>query len=588
MPQFIPPSPNNFHGRAEETVYHILKGFKGNWTIYHSYHWRQTHDRWNKDEGETDFLLLSPEYGLIAIEVKGGIIELEQGSQKFHQHSGNKTRVLGESPMDQVNRSVYYLRHRISKFLKGEFFPVQGIIWLPDMKITQSEFPLPPDIIESAILTHEENDSEKAQEKIMRFIEAHSMSARLNSQDSIRNIRKAIEGSWNLVPASSPKSLDREEVFFRLTKNQAKVLEFIEGEDRVAISGMAGTGKTVILLELGRRLIAKGRKVLVLVFNDLLRSYLRTTNIPQDLKIENFHSLARSLHPELIQSSDADVPHLFCEILMESGEAFPYDDILIDEAQDFENFWLECLDEVVTGSIISFYDETQLIHHNSKDQKKLPSFISNSPIKLILRKNCRNTYQIARTANALKGIDYPMPKDPVHGPHPLWIYTNTKAEVIPCLTKTIHDFLKKGYGLNEIVILAYSTIESSELKDLTILNLPNKTSVRISIDPAQNNCIFVSTIRKFKGLESKIIIILGMNQRDFFSELQISLLYTGITRAREEVVLISNPPLLQPIQRIKFIETKGIEEEVKTSLTPEEFRTSLENEFFMKVQNFSL
>ena len=73
------------------------------------------------------------------------------------------------------------------------------------------------------------------------------------------------------------------------------------------------------------------------------------------------------------------------------------DDVIIDEAQDFENEEIEYFGKYTehkNGHFLVFYDKNQLV-----TTKNVPDWIVESNCKLILTKNCRNTREIAITAN---------------------------------------------------------------------------------------------------------------------------------------------------------------------------------------------
>lgn len=73
-----------------------------------------------------------------------------------------------------------------------------------------------------------------------------------------------------------------------------------------------------------------------------------------------------------------------------------YDDIIIDEAQDFLNdeiiYFKEYM-ELKEGHFWVFYDKNQML-----TTQGVPQWIVNSECRLLLSKKCRNTYQIALTS----------------------------------------------------------------------------------------------------------------------------------------------------------------------------------------------
>ena len=73
------------------------------------------------------------------------------------------------------------------------------------------------------------------------------------SRNSENVILDTIMPSFNLVPSASNIKDEADYVFYQLTNEQKKVLDFISDQQTVAIQGSAGTGKTFIAVEQSKR-----------------------------------------------------------------------------------------------------------------------------------------------------------------------------------------------------------------------------------------------------------------------------------------------------------------------------------------------
>ena len=80
-------------------------------------------------------------------------------------------------------------------------------------------------------------------------------------------IREVFARSFVVAPLVSSRLAEQEARRLVLTKDQTRVLDFLRSHRRVAVSGGAGTGKTVLALEKARRLATEGFKTLLTCYN---------------------------------------------------------------------------------------------------------------------------------------------------------------------------------------------------------------------------------------------------------------------------------------------------------------------------------
>ena len=230
---------------------------------------------------------------------------------------------------------------------------------------------------------------------------------------------------------------------------------------------------------------------------------------------------------------------------------FPYQHVIIDEGQDFGK---EEIDEVEiiellrenainneerNGTFYLFYDKNQMVQ-----SRKAPKYIEESDCKLTLYRNCRNTENIALTSLRLLGSDkapklYP---DAVMGDLPEIGFCLTKEETITLLNSEIDKYIDSGY--NSITILTCKTEESSIIADCCKDSKYNY----------KRGYVKFSTCRKFKGLESDIIIVVDIDKDTFTNEGE-QLMYVGSSRARFKLSCIVN---MSEEDCLKFMEEREI------------------------------
>lgn len=76
------------------------------WRVFHSVKWQSVR-RGRQGDGEADFILFHPNYGIIVLEVKGGEIDVTDG--KWHSTDSYANRHSIKNPFDQVRESKYGL-----------------------------------------------------------------------------------------------------------------------------------------------------------------------------------------------------------------------------------------------------------------------------------------------------------------------------------------------------------------------------------------------------------------------------------------------------------------------------------------------
>ena len=64
----------------------------------------------------------------------------------------------------------------------------------------------------------------------------------------------------------------------------------------------------------------------------------------------------------------------------------------------------------------------------------------------------------------------------------------------------------------------------------------------------KENCITIDSIRRFKGLEKTVIIVTNIEDID---KETVKNLYTGLSRARAHLIIVSNKIIIDKIKSLK-------------------------------------
>ncbi len=82
MAKMIPfPIRRDVKSPAERRLYDLFKDqLSADWTIFHNIPWQTRDVRYGAKDGETDFVLAHPDYGILMLEVKGGQVRYDGSS----------------------------------------------------------------------------------------------------------------------------------------------------------------------------------------------------------------------------------------------------------------------------------------------------------------------------------------------------------------------------------------------------------------------------------------------------------------------------------------------------------------------------
>lgn len=519
---------------SEKVVYEFLSNLNDDYTVFHSVKWSKRSHRWKSTWKENDFLIFNPNFGALVLEVKGG--EIEYRNATFYQ----RNTITGEvaelnpkkkrDPLSQAIDGVYHYRRLIDDVKRGlsDRFPVEVAVWFPSCSI-QSQMHLFPENyreIDGAILGFEDLEKKTAIHDVFSFYDGYSKTS--ITEDEYDRIIKAVAQDFDLVAAPKAKHGELDYTFVRLTNEQAGLLDYISEQKSATVQGVAGTGKTIIAKEAARRFADDNRKVLFLCFNRFLFSYLKREYPVENVTYFNIHSLLAHYSP----GSDTSSLEKRTRVLLSINYAsFDYDDIIIDEAQDFTNeeiCYFKKYVEQKEGHFLVFYDKNQLLTTSI-----VPQWIADSECKLLLTKNCRNTYEIAKTSYNVIDIVTDKRMIKVQGEQPTISFVGSSpdqqvAKLINLLTDDNH-----GYEYSDIVILSMKTETSSVLKDIG----PRLNGIPISSERS-NSAVQFTTASKFKGLESRAVIIVDIDKDCFDSEEKKRLFYVACSRATQNLSLV--------------------------------------------------
>ena len=551
MARMIPSFVDEHTPPGERAVFNTLAGGPADWVALHSLDLAP----WNRNlRTEIDFVLIIPDAGILCIEVKSSR-NITFDGQRWHPPE------IKRSPFKQAmdgrftfHRSIQDLVPRFAAVPVAHccIFPMARFDLTPNLSVKPWEL---MDSRTFGALDSPEAFSADLKCRLIRSIEADANLRPLSTAITPGEVDRIVAAC---VPIQKRHIGQREEIRRReeqvakiLREQQKPVLELAEYNDRLIISGGAGTGKTLIAMEVARRAAERGRRVALLCYNQLVGDWMSqrmkgTAPVPPNLVVGRavrvMAELAGVTIPEDPPSSfwETSLPQQIEERLtdpdLEATTTFDY--LVLDEAQDIlarPSLW-RCLGHFLQGGIrdgafalLGDFKYQALTDKKTTQQELAKIQESSRPTRWALTENCRNYQIVGETALQLSGV----PKSVYSGylrtggglqNYDIFFYEDS-SEQLAKLRQWLSEFKNLGYKASEITLLSFRSDDSSAAADLK--------DAGYKLRPARQSgeATAFASVHAFKGMENKIIMLTDVALTG--RELNRDLFYTGMTRATE-------------------------------------------------------
>lgn len=532
IPMTIDDETNSF---GERQVFEALKKLPDSYTVFHSLRWNRRNDKKTVVYGESDFTIFHPQKGMIVIEVKSGGIECTNNSWTYIR-TDNGERHSMKNPLKQADKSKYWFIEKIEEALADtqdtehpQYCMVESAVWFPSVNSRDVIGVLPMEFHPEIVLLESALDS--PQRYIDGIYDFYDGKRHTDLRDTPNEtIVDLFAPYYQVLPSLKSKRLEQNEEFIRLTREQGSLLDYLEEQRVAAIQGAAGTGKTMLAIEKARRLATSG-KVLFLCFNQFLRLFLQNIKNSVPGKYENidFYNLPQLVCQKLrVTSVEKEDINQF--LINYDSYKWEYKHIIIDEGQDFDEKQIELLYDIAylqEGSFYIFYDKNQFVQG-----LEFPDWLRNSECRLILNINCRNTYSIATTSGKPLSIEPKVKNKSVKGDMPKFHICKDNNALLKKLSNLIDQYRNNGYPYEQICILTLKTEATS------ILNNVEKIGNHLINPVSGKGNVQFTTARKFKGLESDVIILIDVDEETFENEDGKRLFYVGSSRAKHNLDIL--------------------------------------------------
>ena len=545
---------------GEKQIFSTLRNSRrgSDWIVLHSLNLPR-HLRQNA--GEIDFLILVPGKGILILEVKSHQrIRREKGLW----YLGNDPPTQ-RGPFEQASLAMHSLKNDLDNNLVG------GIPFTYAVAFTSVRFDETPAEWESwqvidkrsmdGVDLHEaiENVLDKNRQKLLAMLENPEQRRAVGwfhpsdeqpTVARVREIERQLRGNFEIFRHPNDLDLDRQAEYKNFLEEQFEALDTMSANKKTLFDGPAGTGKTLLAVEAARRAINQNTLTLLLCFNRMLANFLIlevrdkngfTGTLDRFVtKLPGFITVPRRNAAEYFESA--------AESLRESRVFENYFDcIVIDEAQDIcsvgaVKLVAELIRQNPTANVRLFGDfENQNIQIGGVETREalfeqIPSLVSAK-----LTRNCRNRPGIGAVVHFATGLQnlyrgYRLPETT----------NNFDLEVIdyPVSTEMFERVLSevfKRFVPNSVAIL--SGDEAVPVRTLGA-KFEHLFTDDIKLWRPNGNRGISTTIRKFKGLDAQVVILVNLP-----ANLDVSLMYTGISRAIERLIILCPKPMVEELFR---------------------------------------
>ena len=605
MAKMIPPEISDSAPPSEKIIFeNLMRAPQArDWVVFHSEYVKNPNNP--VKPREIDFLILTDTCCVICLEAKGGSYEIS--CKMWYLLPSRK---LVPSPIEQALGAMFALKNQYETtyfrhdtllslgcavaFTDSEFsmgttstYPA----WIIERSTAQNPYKLGRSLIDYTNKLPPERTKRLLSNDWRKWQEA------LKAMDDLQ-----LELEKTVTISSRPETIFRSDLetlrpqLLRLTNDQLNSLKRVRLNDRCVIDGAAGTGKTVLAMELAKEYCEKGESVALLCSNPNLGCrfgrWIETLPVDNGGKVVagtpatlplgvsrvngaplNNHRQRLEKRSQLEESLklgylDNGWSPFIDEIIEDLEPEGIFDYLIVDEAQNLcDEVFLKLMDALLKGGLANgrwtmFGDfaNQDIVSSRPNGIDVLTDFGLNWSNDM-LETNCRNTHEISETVARLVDIESP-PMSGVHGPLVQIEYFNSLEQLGDLLDSLVLNFKDKHFLSRQLILLSsgsgdefdternYGGWKLLNIREEAVPTLQSREGVLVYDDTASGNTLRYSDVYDFQGLESDLaILVLPVTDDQVVLAGSITLpreehlnrvLYTGMSRAKTMLVVVAH------------------------------------------------
>ena len=482
-------------------------------------------------EREADLLLVHQTHGMVLIEVKSSFAIRDGEFYKVRDDS-----LLDKDPTHQLREQRRALAEKLDHLSPGIYNKIRRVVATPSTVEVTGNLPVGYhriQILDSGMLGNVSRwiDELCSIEKGSMYLGEALFTQILDVLCPNADFDNSIDGLRRVAHAQLEQRMVLE----------TQVLETLDINNRAIVTGGAGSGKTRLVLAWAQRALRRGDRVLVTCYNDPLAGDLAEQLSFQEGDI-TVAPILRHLEAQMgrqrREPEDGEdlTPYweAMTQELFASTEPFAerFDTIVVDEAQDFDDRWIQVLDRLLPdhgGKLLMVADPYQDVRGAGA---RLPTNDDGWAMAQLVS-NYRNAPKIAefmrrRFQGAGAAVDtFPLDE------------SIRKAQVssIGEMTSMVDQLLEKSIrSASDIWVLTTSRRDRDHLRAAL--------GLRAWEDP--DHTVVCETVRRLKGLDVPEVILVSLNPVADHEE-HLRLLYAGISRAIDSLAIVGSEATMRTL-----------------------------------------
>lgn len=488
---------------------------------------------------EVDFVVCLAGIGVVAVEVKGSGVDVDDDGWLMRQQNGRVKRI---DPVEQVRRGMYAFRDALYRDPRWGY---RSRVRFGYMVVTPFRT-FSDDVEKPDFHRWQLTDRTELPELVARLKGVFAESAetyRALDLDDIDTIESWIAGAMPRQRDLLVIADDHEAYAERLTQAQGSLLDAVRLLNRAQITGGPGSGKTWMAMEQARRRSKAGDRVALLCYSRGLASFLQRRAETLDRKerpayIGTFHGLGAVWGADIDEAGDTDywerqLPDEMLRLSPQIPVGQKFDAVVVDEVQDFADAWWEVL-----LSALKDPEEGRIYVFSDEGQRVFPRF-AEVPIPmptLLLSQNLRNTRQIAESFQSLGAFRM----QSLGGDGPEVRFVECSPEAALDVADDEVDALLDVWRPGDVALLTVGSRHPNQTQWQELLGQDGYWDKFWDADE-----VFYGHVLGFKGLERRVVVLALNGGGD--PERARERLYVGLSRATEQLVVCGDPDYIRDV-----------------------------------------